>query len=108
MRPGLVYRCSVELGSIFNDTQLVLGPQFIEDSYVDFSCSAASLEEGLVFLVKSILDVCRDKVDYRGESGIGLQSVGFAVNCEAPSWFGQLEPVIEGAQMKWKPGIQVS
>lgn len=72
--------------TLLGHTRLVLSPHFIEDSYVVFICSDTFLEQSLVFLVKSILDVCRDKVDYRGESGFGLRGVGCAVNCEAPGW----------------------
>ena len=77
VRPDLFHRCSIKLGGIFNDTWLVLGPHFIEDSYIDFICYR-TFKQSFMFLVKSLLDICRDQVDDRGESGFGLRGVGCA------------------------------
>jgi len=107
VRPDLFNRCSIKLGGIFNDTWLVLGPYFIDDSYIDFICSG-TFKQSFAFLVKSVLDICRDQVDDCGESGFGLRRVGCAVYREAPGWFCRLEPVTKIFQMVWKPGIRDS
>lgn len=49
-----------------------------------------------MFFVEFIFDVCRDKIDYCGERGVGLWGVGCAVDCEAPAWFCEFELVVEG------------
>lgn len=49
-----------------------------------------------MFFVEFILEVCCNKLDYRGERGSGLRGVGYAVGCEIPGWFCEFKPVVEG------------
>lgn len=103
MLAELVYRCSVELGSIFNDPWLVSGPDFIPESDVVLICPGVELTGSIVITVESMLHVLRGEVDHTRESGVGLGSVGRPVDGVAPGGLRVMKPFIDVTNGTWKP-----
>lgn len=105
MLAELVYRCSVEPGSIFNYPWLVIGPYFIPGSDVELICPGSFTKGSLVILVECILHVLSGEVDHTRESGIGLGSVGLPVDGVAPGRLTVMEPLIDVLHVIWKPVV---